>query len=153
MTGETPRRTLSGLTPKATPPQGNGRLMRRNRRAPNPTPADPKTAEPQTPPASAQPGPTEQPAAAAAEPQRRAKAGGKTKLGFYIDVDDAARLRGAAKYIPNELRAQGIDGFSALAARLIMDGLAELERTYNDGKPWPSLAPGEELPRGRRVQQ
>lgn len=153
MTGETPRRTLSGLTPKATAPQGNARLMRRNRQqAPNPVPAAPKAAGTQTPP----PGPTEQPAAAAAEPQGRprpAKAGGKTKLGFYIDVDDAARLRGAAKYIPNELRAQGIDGFSALAARLIMDGLAELERTYNDGKPWPSLAPGEELPRGRRVQQ
>lgn len=156
MTGETPRRTLSGLTPKATTaPQGNARLMRRNRQqAPNPVPADPKTTQTQTPPAPAQPGPTQRPApAAAAEPQRPAKAAGKTKLGFYIDVDDAARLRGAAKYIPNELRAQGIDGFSALAARLIMDGLAELERTYNDGKPWPSLAPGEELPRGRRVQQ
>ena len=128
MTGETPRRTLSGLTPKATAPQGNARLMRRNRQAPNPAPADPKTAQTQTPPAPAQPGHAEQPAAATAEPQqgrpRPAKPGGKTKLGFYIDVDDAARLRGAAKYIPNELRAQGIDGFSALAARIIMDGLA-----------------------------
>ncbi|GAA3511230.1 hypothetical protein [Georgenia daeguensis] len=129
MTGETPRRTLSGLTPKAATPQGNARLLRRNRQTPNPAPADPKTAQTQTLPAPAHPGSTEQPAAtAAAEPQRPAKAGGKTKLGFYIDVDDAARLRGAAKYIPNELRAQGIDGFSALAARLIMDGLAELER-------------------------
>jgi len=34
-----------------------------------------------------------------------------------------------------------------------MDGLAELKRTYNDGEPWPSLSLGEELPRGRRVQQ
>lgn len=85
-------------------------------------------------------------------PARPAKTGGKTKVGIYLDADDAARLRGAAKFIPNELRADGINGFSALAAKLVMDGLAELERTYNDGEPWPSLAPGEELPRGRKVQ-
>jgi len=39
-----------------------------------------------------------------------------------------------------------------MAAKLLMDGLAQLERTYNNGEPWPSMPPGEELPRGRTVQ-
>jgi len=91
------------------------------------------------------------PSATPKPPATRESTRTTTKVGFYIDVDDAARLRGAARFIPDELRAAGINGFSALAAKLIMDGLAEHERTYNNGEPWPSLAPGEELPRGRRV--
>lgn len=144
-------RTLGGLAPKAQQPQGNSRLIRKNRPAPpHPTPVlpsvqEPDVTEPQEP-AEALTG------SATATPSPARTPGATTKVGFYIDVDDAARLRGAARFIPDELRAAGINGFSALAAKLIMDGLAEHERTYNHGEPWPSLAPGEELPRGRRVR-
>lgn len=146
MSSDAPRRTLGGLAPKVAPPQGNSRLMRKNRTtgASNSVPAPEVGQQRAHQPASIET-PIQPPVTSS--PSRR-----KVKLGFYIDAEDAARLRGAAKFIPNELRADGIDGFSALAAKLIMDGLAELERAHNNGEPWPSLAPGEELPRGRRVQ-
>lgn len=146
-------RTLGGLAPKAIQPAGNSRLMRKNRPA-NPSPvADPTPVdEPEFPDSRPPIGRSTAGDSENRTAPRPAARGTLKKVGFYIDADDAARLRGASRFIPDELRAAGIDGFSALAAKLIMDGLAEYERTYNEGKPWPSLLPGEELPRGRRVR-
>ncbi|WP_454778715.1 hypothetical protein [Georgenia muralis] len=117
--------------------------------APPSTPEDAGTAAPQARPA---PAVTRRTTTTTGGEGKPAKSGGKTKVGFYTAEANAARLRGAAKFIPNELRAQGITGFSALAEKLVMDGLVELERKYNGGKPFPTLTPGEELPRGRQVQ-
>lgn len=145
-------RTLGGLAPKAQQPQGNSRLIRKNRPTPS-VAADPMPTPHQSPEVTEPRPPVEPSTVRLTETTTVARpSGATTKVGFYIDVDDAARLRGAARFIPDELRAAGINGFSALAAKLIMDGLAEHERTYNHGAPWPSLAPGEELPRGRRVR-
>lgn len=161
MTGEQ-RRQLTGLPPRPSHQAPvNSRLIRKNRPAGDPispmVPSMPvlETEEQETPaPVLAEPStklsdvdPARRTAAKPAKTPAR-----KIKVGFYIDVNDAARLRGAARFIPNELRSEGVDGFSAMAAKLLMDGLAQLERTYNNGEPWPSMPPGEELPRGRTVR-
>ena len=162
MTGET-RRQLTGLPPRPPhQPPVNSRLIRKNRPAGDAVTSTGESGpvaeveEQQTPSVSSFTEPSTR--VPEASPMERASAkpakkpSRKIKVGFYIDVNDAARLRGAARFIPNELRAEGVDGFSAMAAKLLMDGLAQLERTYNNGEPWPSMPPGEELPRGRTVR-
>ena len=133
-------RTLGGLAPKAIQPAGNSRLMRKNRPA-NPSPV-------------ADPTPVDEPEFPDSRPPiGRSTAGdSENRTAPRPAARGTLKKVGASRFIPDELRAAGIDGFSALAAKLIMDGLAEYERTYNEGKPWPSLLPGEELPRGRRVR-
>lgn len=94
---------------------------------------------PRSPAAPAQPGPTEQPAAAAAEPrQARPRPAGPSSR--------RPRLRGAAKYIPNELRAQSIDGFSALAGRLAWTASPSSSAPTTTATFWPSLASGRNCP-------
>ena len=163
MTGEA-RRQLTGLPPRpAHQPPVNSRLLRKNRSAgdavttPMVQSGPAAEVEEQTTPSVSS---FTEPATRVSEANTMArttakpakKPASKVKVGFYIDVNDAARLRGAARFIPNELRSEGVDGFSAMAAKLLMDGLAQLERTYNNGEPWPSMPPGEELPRGRTVR-
>lgn len=90
-----------------------------------------------------------QPAAPAPEPQPRRPVkptkAAKEKVGFYQDVDDAGRMRGAYRMTGGQ---EGDRSLSDFIQKAIMAEVERRERTYNGGKRFEALRPGD-VPQGR----
>lgn len=69
----------------------------------------------------------------------------RTKVGFYVDVEEARRARGAYKHLPRTVTAKSWSDFLAGA---VLREVTRLEAEYNSGRPFPDAMAGE-LPAGR----
>lgn len=90
--------------------------------------------------------PPRQAAERTSEPRHRS--GTKTKVGFFMPIDEADRARAALvnTYTPDR---EGPRTFSEMVRRALMQEVERLEAKYNDGQPWPPIKPGEGVPQGR----
>ncbi|GAA4115438.1 ParB family protein [Enteractinococcus coprophilus] len=67
------------------------------------------------------------------------------KVSFYQEPEDTARLRGA---VLHTMVAEGHRSLSQFIIRAVMKEVQRVEDKYNDGKPFPAVAPNE-MPQGR----
>ena len=63
----------------------------------------------------------------------------RTKVSFYSHPDDADRARGAFLHTQIQEGHRTLSGFIDSA---VMDKVKQLEERYNEGKPFPAVAPG-----------
>lgn len=67
------------------------------------------------------------------------------KVSFYQEPEDTARLRGA---VLHTMIAEGHRSLSQFIIRAVMKEVQRVEDKYNEGKPFPAVAPNE-MPQGR----
>lgn len=67
------------------------------------------------------------------------------KVSFYQEPEDTARLRGA---VLHTMVAEGHRSLSQFIIRAVMKEVQRVEDKYNEGKPFPAVAPNE-MPQGR----
>lgn len=77
-------------------------------------------------------------------PMKR-KPGPRPKVSFYQDPEDTARVRGA---ILHTMALEGPLTLSQFIDNAVMVEVRRLEDKYNQGKPFPPVAPGG-IPQGR----
>jgi hypothetical protein len=73
----------------------------------------------------------------------------KTKVGFYMDPDDAARARAA--YL-HTLADEEHGSFSDFVAEAVLMRVGTLEMRYNAGHEWPAAGAGK-VPPGRPTRR
>lgn len=78
----------------------------------------------------------------------RQRSGSKTKVGFFLPAEEADRARAALVNTYGADR-EGPRTFSELIRRALRVEVERLEHTYNGGRPWPPIKPGEGVPQGR----
>lgn len=72
-----------------------------------------------------------------AAPEGEKKAA-KTKVGYYQDAEDAARIRGGFQQVGH---LEGYRTFSEFHAATLLREIERLEAKYNKGKPFDDAAP------------
>lgn len=127
-----PRRSsLAGSTPVTPPPA-----------AAEPAPVVDPTPVVEAPAAVSPPQRATSPAAA---PARKTKY--PPKVSFYQDPEDTARVRGTILHTM-ALEGGRFRNLSQFIDQAVMAEVQRLEAKYNNGQPFPPMAPGE-LPQGR----
>ncbi|WP_300345580.1 hypothetical protein [Nesterenkonia sp.] len=86
-------------------------------------------------------------AAPAAAPPKKTADGRNRKMTFYLDDDDASRIRGA---LLHTMAQEGTRSLTDFIHKAVLKEVERLEATYNNGEPFPKVAAGS-IPRGRPV--
>lgn len=100
---------------------------------------------PSTPALAATPRSTPDAASPAVKRQAEPKGGDKKPMSVRATLSDQARIR-AAFMATNSAERHG--SLSDFITRAALEKVAQLERQYNDGEPWPAVDAGD-VPTGR----
>lgn len=90
------------------------------------------------PVSSPEPPESSSPSAAPSVQQQAPSVGKKTKVAYYQDSEQAARIRGAFQATAH---LEGHRSFSDFHATVLEQELNRLEAKYNDGKPFQGAPP------------